>query len=197
MLLYTEQNAHLHDIQGQKELQRSQLATWVANAEENCKYLSDQDTDPTFAPKRIGQPLHHDVLEKRLKALNPAIVSIWNGFNSSKKCLYYGDTHIPYEAGVMPERSIMGRKEEKVPVANICDTKFVLERKEIKSDGKNPWMKTIQVPWREEVRGWRTVLIKLVACQAITPTQAEVMFSPADNAAWQGGMGKAKVTGPF
>lgn len=198
MLLNTSDNYSLHREQETLQAQRETIREWVTRAEENCKYLADQDTDPTFAPKRIGHPLHHDVLEQRLKSLNPNIIFVWNSFNSTKKCIYYGETHIPYEAGIMPERSIMGRKTEEVPVGDVYDNpKFVLERKDLRKDGKNPWMKTIQVPWREEVRGWRTVLIKLVACQAITPTQAEQMFSAADNSAWQNGMGKAKHLLPF
>ena len=169
------------------------MRAWVAAAEANCKFLDDEELDPTLAAKRIGRPMHHEVLEKKLSALNPNLTFVWNGFNSTKKCIFFGPTHIPYEAGVMPERSIMSRKTEEVPIGDVYENRggFRLERGEIKDPNKNPWFRSIQVPWREEVRGWRTVLLRLVGAGAITPTQAETAFSVADNPEWQRGMGKA------
>lgn len=198
MLLNTSDNALRTAAFKRKEQQREQIKQWVANAEKNCKYVDDSSNDPTFAARRIGKPMHHDVLEAKLKSLNPRINFIWNQFNSTKKVLLFGKDRIPYEAGIMPERSIMGRHTEEVPIAEVFDNpKFVLDRKDLRKDGKNPWMRTVTQPWREEVRGWRTVLIKLVAMGAITPTQAELMFTPADNPEWQNSMGKAKHDLPW
>jgi len=196
MLLNTENN-HASRVRGDaRAAQRAKMQAWVAAAEDNCKFLDDENMDPTLAEKRIGRPMHHDVLEGKLIKLNPSLVFVWNSFNSTKKCIFFKETHIPYEAGVMPERSIMSSKEDQVPIGDVYEGSggFRLERGEIKDPNKNPWFKTIKVPWREEVRGWRTILLRLVGAGAITPTQAETVFSAADNPEWQRGMGKAKHT---
>ena len=196
MLLNTENNYASTKRGDARAAQKAKVKSYIAAAEENCKFLADENLDPTLAQKRIGRPIHHDVLEEKLKRLNPNLVFVWNNFNSTKKCIFFKETHIPYEAGVMPERSIMSRKKEEVPIGDVYEGAggFRLERGEIKDPNKNPWFRTIEVPWREEVRGWRTILLRLVASGAITPTQAETTFSAADNPEWQRGMGKAKHT---
>jgi len=216
MLLHTENNSPLHALEAQKDKQREQMKAWVEHQTGNAMYLDDPLTSPANALARIGKSMKSEDMEKKLKKLNHSLHFEYNSFNSSKKMIYLVDRRgktplFPYESGIMPERSIMNVKEEYVPVKDLFDNpKFVMDRKDlgpqklvpgkgfVAAEGtKNPYMERVLIPWSEKIRGWRTVLIKLVISGAITPHQAETSFGAADNREWQNSLGKAKHSLPW
>ncbi len=215
MLLNTSENLNSRLSYDKKEKQREQMAAWVEQQTKNSIFLEDEKTNPANALARIGKAMLAGELEGKLKKLNSSLHFEYNSFNSTKKMIYLVDRRgktplFPYEAGVMPERSIMNTKEEMVPVEDIYEsTTFKMNRKdlgkqtwdekkqEFVSDTPNPYLRKVLIPWSEKTRGWRTILIKLVIAGAITPKQAEDTFGSHNTREWQNSLGKAKHNLPW
>lgn len=60
-------------------------------------------------------------------------------------------------------------------------------------DSERPGFKKVVQPGREGLRGWRTVLAKLVMEGLLTPTQAEKEFGFGEGAAWAKHTGRLQV----
>lgn len=202
MLLNTSNNEAMHRRLNAQAAKQAQMKTWITEQEANCIADLDPESNPTDILSRIGKPMHENAFEAKLKVLNPSLIFQWNEFNSTKKAMYRatpkGPEYLfPYDSGLMPERSIMAVEEEMVPDAAVFTPGFVIERKEFKPDGTNPYYRKVKKVWNEKQRGWRTVLIKLVKCGLLTPTQVETAFGAANTKEWQGHLGKTAVTTPW
>jgi hypothetical protein len=112
--------------------------------------------------------------------------------NPSKKCFYFVKPNqerwfvCAFENGLMPEWSIMSYKDEWVvdPSVDHIDKAEVL-----RTDG-HAGMKKIRRPWREDVRGWRSVLVAILLKGLITPDQLERSLRETDRATWHKKLGK-------
>ncbi len=203
MLLNTSDNINLHLRENAKAEKQAKMAAWIKDQEANCICADTlTENNPTDILSRIGKPMQATALEAKLKVLNPSLCFQWNEFNSTKKAMYRstpkGPEYLfPYDSGLMPERSIMAVEEEMIPDAAVFQPGFVLDRKEFKADGSNPYSRKVKKVWNERQRGWRTVLLKLVRCGALTVTQVETTFGSANTREWQGHLGKAPVTTPW
>jgi hypothetical protein len=185
-------------------------------------YLDDPSTDPTNAPARFGRAMSASELENKLAKLNPKLRFLYPdlSLNPSKKVLAIEhpdgslEKLFPYESGIMPERSIMSRKVLDVPDSRLIGktstgAMFHIDRRdlpphEITRTGVEfdpsvplPGFRRVSVPWREEVRGWRTVLLRLIAMRLISPEGAERVFGSDNTPEWKGSTGKGRKERPW
>lgn len=183
-----------------REAEEDRFRAWVNLETINSMYLADERYDPTNAPARLGRPMSSSDLESVLSRLNPSLRFIWGGLNTSKKWLARAlpdgslERLFPYEAGIMPERSIMSRKRLEVPDPSVLrpgPTGFMghIERSDVPDgtgapDGPAPGFRYVDVPWREEVRGWRTVVLRLIVLGLISPADAERAFGHDQTPEW-------------
>lgn len=157
----------------------------------------------------MGRPMLASELELRLGKLNSRLMFEHNPYNNTKKALYHVDQRgkefvCAYEAGMMPERSVFRVKVDYVPEdvehidrKDLGPQELIPGRGFVPKDGKNPYMKRVLIPWGEQMRGWRTVLIRLVAMGLLTPTQVETTFGADNTPEWQGQMGKTPLQRPW
>jgi hypothetical protein len=66
-----------------------------------------------------------------------------------------------------------------------------------KFHGDIPGVKKIKVPGGELIRGWRTVLARIVGEGYATPTKVEQVFGSSDRLAWAAQMGKTSTFAPY
>lgn len=122
----------------------------------------------------------------------------------------------PYEHPVMPERSIWTPVVQHVPPepgfitrradmpamdwVPLCDEMAHLWMPNGRGIGKwvpkdpnalMPGWKKVTHRWGENLRGWRTILLKLYGEKILTREQIEREFASANTMAWQQGMDKA------
>lgn len=154
-------------------------------------------------PARVGTPLFPSQLEGRLQKLNPNLqFEVIEGNATHKRifvCDQRGKTSIcVYENSLMPERSVA-----KVRVLEVPDPHFkVIDRKDMPDLTKDPkalrpgWRR-IAVPWGEQTRGWRTVLVRLIQAGLITVAAAENEFGSDETPEWRQSTGKGEYTTPF
>ena len=104
---------------------------------------------------------------------------------------------VVYENSLMPERSIPRLREVEVPDTTWDHSKtrrtdFSTDRTQIR-----PGWRKVTIPWGEQTRGWRTVLVRLIQAGLITPTQAETEFGSDETPEWRQYTGKGEFTSPF
>jgi hypothetical protein len=209
MLIHTEDTAKKTAPFEKREKYREQLQQWIARETQYAMYLEDETAGYADPEKRLGKPLTTEKLEEKLKKVNPNLVFEFNQFNSSKKAAYLVDRRgkrfiCAYENMVMPERSIMRVNVKEVPEdvthidrKDLGPVELVPGRGFVPKSGSNPYIRKVREPFGEAIRGWRTVLIKLVGEGAATPTQIESVFGPDNTKEWQSHLGKAKVVLPW
>ena len=190
---------------------------WLAEQTQTSMYIGT-DQDPTNAQRQIGRQMSSNEFEGKLRRLvGPNILFEVNGKNRNMKAIY---RRLPdgkkeyicsYHNGFMPEHSIMARSEEEVPEdLSRLDPSSAghLKRKDLPKaewngtkwvfdGGVTPGLKRVPIVWREHNRGWRTVLLRLVAAKIITPVQAEATFGSDNRPEWAGHIGKQKVITPW
>jgi hypothetical protein len=173
--------------------------------EKNAIFLARLEQDPTNPQVQMGREMSPKELERRLKKLNPNLQFAINSHNTTKKyvfCDHNGtkETLCPYENSTMPERSVLKKKAQEVQDMSVSK----IERKDLPRatfvpgqgfvfDSLLPGFKVIQQPWGEAVRGWRTVLIKLVKMGYLTPAQVEREFGSDNTAQWASHLGKQRI----
>ena len=186
----------------------------IRKAYENLFSLSvwiDSEENPTDILKRLGTPMTHLELEARLKKLTgelhfedhpdnwrrKALPGTWLSgslplsYTTPKRVAYRvlpdGSRQylFAYEAGIMPEYSILRR----ISLDRWDGKTTHIDRKDLGRDLK-PGTKRLDLPWREEVRGWRTVLVRLIQCGILTVEQVERTFGSGKTASWAAKTGK-------
>ena len=215
MLVLDGAKVSAHEQAALGELEKERVSGWARLEEANSVFLYDEETDPTFSPRRLGRMLTAREFESKLSRILPQAQFIWGPLSDIKKKKILSVPapdgsqilSMVYESERMPERSIMSRNLRDVP--DFSQTK--LERKDLPKHeyvpGEGfvwdkskplPGMKRISVPWREDVRGWRAILLGLIKAGFITVAQAEKEFYGADNTPeWKQGTGKGPTTRPW
>lgn len=217
MLVKDESLLMEHARRGIIERKVSDVKGWIEEQLITAKYIGS-DNDPTNAQRQIGRQMSSNELEGKLHRLvGPNILFVHNEKNRNMKAVY---RRVPdgekeyicsYHNGFMPEHSIMAQSEEEVPedMARIDpDSSGHIKRTDLPKaewDGKKwvfqgggtPGLKKEKIVWHERSRGWRTVLLRLVAAKIITPVQAEATFGADNRPEWAGHIGKQKVTTPW
>lgn len=187
----------------------------IRRAYENLLRLSvwvdDDKEDPTNTLARLGTPMTNVELEARIRKMAPnllfenhpenkarkAVISfasqagIPHSWMTPKRCAYLvkpsGEKQFlfAFEAGIMPEYSILRR----ISRLSWNGKTTHIERADLKGSTP-PGMRVLNLPWREEVRGWRTVLLRLVECGILTLEQVESSFGPGKTRSWASKLGK-------
>lgn len=153
----------------------------AAKAEGRHAHLVGQVTD--FA-RQTGKGMELSKFAKKLKLVNPDVVIEPNPSqpdyaavylllpNGKKEYLMACDNHW------MPEWSVMGTTKARVP------------------DGAGQW-KWVAIPHREIMRGWRTVLLRLIQKGLIALEAVERIFGAGDRESWKILTGKGRGTLPI
>lgn len=210
--VFDSQTLATHKKKTAVEKHREDVKQWVMQQVAHAVYLEDTDLSPANSDRQLGRPMFANELEVRLKKLSSNFLAETNPFNASKKALYYaypgkGKVFVcAYENGVMPEHSIMKVKEEEVwdVEQTHIDRKDLPKHEYQRGVGfrfdptaPRPGFKKVKLPWGEQKRGWRTVLLKIVIGGLATITDVERIFGTDDRAEWAGHTGKKPVTTPW
>jgi hypothetical protein len=192
------------------EYQRHQTLQYLIEQEQNCPTVSQVDgVDLTDRAQQIGRPLTHIQFEKKLKKLvpglvfkdspNPTLRSIFLKLPTGQ--LEYITCH---PRGVIPEHSIMRKvvkevldpdfmasKDKKISRPSSEDVQKVEDpesplgfRYEFNPGAKRAGMKYVVQGHGEEERGWRTVLLRLIANGHTTVDAVEREFGADQRAEW-------------
>lgn len=197
-----------------QEKHAADVAAWIAEEEKRAVLVEDTMLiNPASFDQQVGRPITSAELEMKLgKILPPNIIFISNPFVRDKRAavrvLPNGarETIVPYEAGWMPEHSVFDVKVEWIrdkSITHFTRKDMAKSSYEITpsgimwtSDHRPGWKKVIKL-WNEKKRGWRTVLIRLVQNNLMTPTQAERLFGSDDRVQWANAMGKRSVVADY
>ena len=173
-----------------------------------------QKTNPEV---QLGKPLTTEALETRLKKLNKNLRIIRYPLMPNKAGVFLSvptglEFLMPCEYGIMPEHSIMTEKHEDIldPAnARSGGTLSHIERKDLPKHyetpdglvfepGLRPGMKRIYEAGSEKVRGWRTVVIRLVKEGIISGPLTEREFGGDDTMPeWAALMGRREQVTPW
>lgn len=138
----------------------------------------DGEIDTTSYAQQLGRPFSAAELQRRLKWCNPNLVFEVSLSDVTKTGIYIlenqdGKTERRFVCGMMsgvsPERSIRVPKSKKIP----------------NPDNEGEWVNVDVIS--EEIRGWRTVLARLLVSKLITQAQIDRNFPPHDGVScnWQ------------
>lgn len=191
------------------EVQRQKTRDYIAEQTQYSVYLNSAKDNPSVWERQLGRAFTTPELENRLKKLNPNLCFERHPFKPDKKCLYHIDQRgkqfiCAYENGFSPEHSVMRTKTEEVwngdthiNKKDLPKGEFVPGRGFIWDSPVNPGFKHVEIPYGERIRGWRTVLIKLLASGLCTINSVENIFGCDDTAEWKQHTGKGKTGIPW
>lgn len=223
MLIVDEVTAARHNWRKASESTREKVARYVEQMTEFAKFTDDPATSPLNSARKLGRTMTAQQLETKLSKLNPKLRFRYVGVTNTKKavCIERQDGTLEelmlYPATILPERSMWKGKEEIYPdpqqnhveKLNQDDMEWVplpgyesrypkwgTWRMKDPTKLKPGWLRKL-VPTGEAVRGWRTVLVKLIACGALTPEQVERNFGSDDTPEWKQHTGKGPQVRPW
>jgi hypothetical protein len=124
----------------------------------------DGDLDPTNWQQRLGRPVTSDEMERRLKYCNRNLIFEPSLADPSKIGIYI----VENRDGMAAKRFLCGMGRGHMP-----EYSFLVPKWERAPDPDNPgeWIQVKQ--FSQEVRGWRTVLMRLKKDKIITQYQIE------------------------
>jgi len=157
--------------------------------------------DKTNTLLQMGKMMLTPDFEQKLFPLNKGFVAETFPHDSSKRALYIvdlrGKFHVmSYESAWMPERSVMTHKTVRVPDPKLSS----MSGRDVPSsdpDALKPGWMDVQIPGREAVRGWRTVLARLIQNDLITLSDSDRVFGGDNTPEWQQNTGAAGYTRPW
>ncbi len=184
------------------EKQREQVANWARLEAQNAQFLLDEKNDCTNIPSRLGTPMTHEVLEKKIKKLVPRMQFIAGPLSEvkgTKKMVLPDENGVEiwscvYNTGLIPERSIRARTHKDVldidsPMPSRADLpkyEYVPgEGYKWDTSSAAPGFKRVELPYHEIRRGWRTVLLMMVVSNVASLDAVERIFRPDDTPSWQ------------
>ena len=173
---------------------RDRESQWAQAEIAHSWVVANKDTSPSNVLRQLGTLKHLDEIEKLVKKLNPNVrIKRTPGKKATVEWIYQASdesstrphTICLCEPGVSPEHSIMEELIQEIPFLGSHMTP------------DTPAFTQVRVPGRELIRGWRTVLLRLVWAGATTPTAVENLVGHSPRAAWQQHLGRAAATLPF
>jgi len=205
-----------------QEIAKEQFTNWANLQAENSEYLDGTIADPTNALARLGRPLTATQLEGKLKKLNPALEFIWEygAIRVPRRVVCVVEQGIrkelfPFEAGLMPERSVMVPVRKEIPDAtHFSRSAGVLAHLNRRDAPKSEFVpgtglvwdtrdntpfgfKQVTIPWSEKIRGWRTVVLRLIILGLLQPASVARTFGDDYTPEWAAGLGKRDIKRPW
>lgn len=205
-----------------REEKKAELRQWVDDQTRHQVYLKEDELAPTNADLQWGQKMSAALFETKLKRLDPTFRCEVNPYNPTKKALYHPFFEnglglvCAYENDVMPEHSIREVRVEHVRDFSVGETnenplcRADLPKYEVVPDDSplgqkivfDPTatplgMRKVYTQGREILRGWRTILIRIVEKGLATPTQVENIFGSDNRPQWAHHMGKQALELPW
>ena len=217
-LIKTEEIQEKHSIIGAREEINDKLVSHTKGQLSHGAILHAEGfTNPEV---QKGTALTHEQFEKRLGKLNKNLQFEDHPSNPTKRCAYLrrpdGLEYLTvYERGVLPENSVFQEviKEDLDPMI-FSNPKFVIERADLPKhevirptvdesgniisvgdvlfDERDPAPGKIRrkTAWSEVIRGWRTVLIRMLEWGVITKEATEREFGSSNTRNWAEKLGK-------
>lgn len=179
---------YLKSVQKQKQ----DKIDWLKEQNADSVFVEEEYISPANSERQLGKVMNTLDFEKKIKSLVPNLHFETNPHNQVMKALYIlrnGAKHYlgAYHAGFMPEHSIVKIKEElqwdpeatKTPLnrADLPKSEWVPGKGLVWEEGVvRPGWKKVKKPAGELKRGWRTILIKLVNENLLSPLTVDVNF---------------------
>lgn len=226
MLVKDEQKSKEHAVVAAREAYRDKLEGWVKEQLKHAVYVRDNDHSPTNLVRQMGRSMSATQVETLLKKLCPRLHFLENPNNLTKKAMYeqFPDGSLKlimsYESGTIPEFSVMQPVLYETVDPGVFDPKHVTARYDLTKHEIRPHefdeqgnlkrlggvefddtvpllgMKREIIPWREAIRGWRTMLTILVHSGHITIPDIQRIFGDSSRREWAIKIGKhAKSSG--
>jgi hypothetical protein len=182
--------------------------------------LKDLENNPTIYARQLGKAMTHQEFERKLKKIDPNFTSATyvNGLGERKRALHHNllGYLFSYEEGVMPEFSVKTTREVIIESPKTRSRDYVLQRADLPKsewvphtfnpDGSlkelghferepgalSPGFEKIQEEYHEKIRGWRSVLSKLIIGkhQILSVTAVEKEFGGCDRLSWAENTGR-------
>ncbi len=186
MLIIDSEKAELRKKQDQQNKAAFQTYEQSKFEGRHAPLVADKHTSIANAAHQRGRAMTTTQFTGLIHQLNRDLVILPHPANDSKACVYLllpngsKEFIVVCENGLMPEWSIMGTLEVRVPDGGI----------------HGMWKKT-KVPGQELFRGWRTVLIYLIRKKLVSLEAVERLFGPCNRQSWCIFTGKQHGTAPI
>ncbi len=186
MLVLDSEAQRKHAEQDQRVKQAYQLFESGKFEGRHAHLVEDKRTSIANRDRQAGRAMTTSRFTELIHKLNMDLVVLPHPRQDDKACVYLmlpdgtKEFIVVMENGLMPEWSIMGTLEVRVP-----------ER-----PGSAMWKKT-KVPGQEIQRGWRTVLIYLIRKKLVSLEAVERVFGPCNRESWAVFTGKQAGTPPI
>lgn len=180
-------------------------------------FVDDQGLSRCNPEKQRGQPMSTEEFEKKLSSIAPHLV--FKSYGDPTKKGVYWNVGTPRQQGLafenstaMPEFSIFEPVTRELQNKVVAAESFRLSGKDLPKheiipeerdaagnitreaainwDGPIPGMENVTHAWREKVRGWRELLVKLVIEGQITVADMERVFGSANRRGYAHYLGK-------
>lgn len=202
-------------VSAQFEAQDAKLRQWEEESVANSILVKDGDLNAGNAAYQMGKAYTNFEFEAKLQKLNPNFR--FNTFKNKEGQPARGiwlltpegmKSIMGYGVGLIPENSI--RRVYYKDIREKGVKKIHIDRSEIKADWDNenkefkfdtskpmPGFRRVWLADRELVRGWRTVLLRLMQEGYLKLTDVEREFGISDRQTWAYGTGKAGADKPW
>ena len=128
-----------------------------------------------------GRGMDWTAFEEKLHELRPEMM-IWDHPSAAFRCVYVNDDgalkHVTsYHRGWLPEHSIRAGVEDwEYDMSILGEGNRGLNGRDFDGRSEPPNRKRVLKKWHEAIRGWRTVLLRLMAEDVLTVTEVEAKF---------------------
>ncbi len=197
-----------HWRQFKREEEAARVKEWIKEQNKDSILMDDDELDPTNIEAKLGSPMTAEELERKLLKINPNWRFINHPYNPTLKVMYFSskdhqEDHICYHPFTMAERSVMSVKEEWIldPTQTHIDRlnfpDGLPDENGVFPDGTKPGFIKVRKPGREISRGWRTVLLRLVASGAANLSAIEKEFKSDNTRQWAAHTGRQNLRVTF
>lgn len=192
MLIRDESVKARHETADPIVQHKEQVEEWVLNELSARRVVENWDESPANFLRQWGTPMHARELEKKLLQLSPYLGFEFNPRRGKMELFHILPDSTRnsmgfYEPDWMPEYSLFNVREKWTPAEGVNR----ITRKEVEESNGHAGFKKVVEPWNEVIRGWRTVVAKVVIARLTTPDAAERLFGTSNRATWAAKMGKA------
>lgn len=216
MLINTDPTKFESEIKA--EMARQVNKDYAALQLTKAKVLQDWEFSPANVQRQMGRKMSVAEFEAKLAQLNiPNLLTEVNPQNPTKKALYQirdGNRVylMAYENSEMPEYSIFSVKQNKfwngerqidrkdLPTPLSYELRDVIDNDGVNlgqvnipvydPDAPLPGQAVIDEPWHEVLRGWRTILGRLVEDGLVDASRVIAVFGDAERESWAVRMGR-------